>query len=167
MVSLVKIISTEIDSLKGRIIKILKLGKSDVHTCLESMPFGIDANPLKGMSAIYAVTGSNGKKVIIGYLNRNQLAGVGELRLYSTDEGGKSKTYLWLKNDGVIEIGGNSDFMVRYSKLETAFNELQNKFNAFAESYIPGGPSTQGLPAKLQSSQADITKCKIETVKTL
>ena len=119
------------------------------------------------MVAVYGPSSEPGKTVIVGYLNKNQLAGIGETRIYSTDSDGALKTYVWLKSDGTIEVGGNTDFMVRYSKLEEAFNELKGKFNSFANAYVPGGPSAQGLPATVQPSNADITQAKIAEIKTV
>jgi hypothetical protein len=167
MLNAVKVISTELDELKRRIVKYLRLGKSDVQTSYETVPFGIDSHPLKDMIAIYGMTGEKGKTVIIGYLNRGRVAAIGETRIFSTDSDGALKTFIWLKNDGTIQIGGSTDFMVRYSKLEAAFNELNNKFNAFANAYVPGGPSAQGLPAAAQPSTADITGAKIAEIKTI
>lgn len=167
MLNAVKVISTELDNLTRRVVKYLRLGKSDVQTSLQSACFGIDSNPVKDLVAIYGQTGEKGKTVIIGYLLKGQLTATGETRLYSTDADGALKTFIWLKNDGTIEIGGGTDFMVRYSKLEEAFNELNNKFNAFANAYVPGGPSSVGLPAAAQPSNADITQAKIEEIKTI
>jgi hypothetical protein len=168
MIWLVKTISTEFDNLKRRVVKVLRSGKSDVQTAFEAAPFGIDSNPLKDMIALYAPTTEKGKTVIIGYLRASQLkAAIGETRLYSTDGNGTEKTFLWLKNDGTIEVGGSTDFMVRYSKLEEAFNDLKDKWNTFANAYSPGGPSTQGAPISATASNADISQCKIEQIKTL
>lgn len=167
MLNVVKIISTEFDKAKRRIVKFLRYGKSDVQTSAEASPFGIDSNPVKDMIAVYSQTGTKGETVIIGYIDKNKLADVGELRLYSTDSNGNLKAYTWLKKDGTIEIGGNTDFMVRYSKLEEAFNELKGKFNTFASTYVPGGPSTQGMPATITQSNADISQAKINEIKTL
>lgn len=68
--------------------------------------------------------------------------------------------------------------MVRYSKLEEAFNQLQadhddlvQKFNSHTHLYIPGPPgstvptaptTTPGTP-----STADITEAKIDEIKTI
>lgn len=166
MIKLVKTISTEFGTQSRRIIKILGYGKKDIQTPYESMPFGFDSNPTEGMVALQANTGELGATAIIGYINVNQLAKVGELRLYSTDENKAEKAYIWLKNDENIEIGGDTDFMVRYSALETAFNELQQKFNTFASSYVPGSPTSVGLPPSVQPSTADISGAKIDNIKT-
>ncbi len=66
---LVKIISTEIDNLKRRVVKFFRMGKSDVRTSLEANAYGIDSNPIKDMIAIYSDTSLNGKTVILGYIN--------------------------------------------------------------------------------------------------
>lgn len=175
---LTKVDSTEVKE-ELREVKVLRLGDKDVQTANEVSPFGIDSNPLKDMIAVYGETSNNGDTVIVGYLNENRLAQIGELRIYSTDDKGEEKFYTWLKNDGTMEIGGDTDNMVRYSELETAFNELKSdhnnlaaKWDAFCAAYVPGSPSAVGLPATLASSTvgasaADITPSKIEEIKTL
>lgn len=173
--NLVKINSSDFDSVKRRILKFLRLGKSDVQTSMEAGPYGMDSNPVKDMIAVYAPTGEKGKTVIIGYLNKNQLAEVGEMRTYSTDSNGALKFYIWQKNDGTCEIGGDDDNMVRYSKLEEAFNELKTDFNNLVTVYnshthtgVTAGPGSTGTtPAAGQSSSADITPAKIDEIKTL
>lgn len=122
---LTKVISTEIDNLKRRVIKILRFGKSDVQTCIESLPYGIDSNPIKDMIAVYAETNEKGKVAIVGYFNKNQKAAVGELRLFSTDSNGTEKFYTWLKSDGTMEIGGDSNFAVKYNELKTEYDKTK------------------------------------------
>lgn len=177
MASFVKVDSTSFDSLKRRIAKFLRFGKVDVQTSIETGPFGTDSNPPKGMVAVYAKTESRGKTVILGYLNVNQLAAVGDHRIYSTDSNGGLKAYVWLKNDGTAEILGDGDNMVRYSKLEEAFNQLKsdhddlvNAFNAHMHATAATGPPSiptpgSGIPAL--PSTADISGAKIGEIKTL
>lgn len=172
MIRLVKIISTSI-SAKVRSVKFYWRGKSDVRNSDEFSPFGIDGNPLKDMVAICVQTGQDGKTFVIGYRNKNQIAEPGELRLFSLDDSGTEKTYQWFKKDGTIEILGNADNMVRYSELETAFNELKLDFNRLVATFnahthtggtIMGntGPvSVSGL-----TSSADISPAKIDEIKT-
>lgn len=142
------------------------LGYSDVKNTIQASSFGIDSNPINGLKAIYAETSDKGNPVVIGYLLPNQLAAKGEIRLFSTDADGALKIFLWLKADGTIQLGGSSDNLVRYSKLETAFNDLQDKWNAFAATYTPGSPSTLGTPPTAQQSTASITEAKITELKT-
>lgn len=178
MNSLVKVISTRIGSSNRRLVKFLRFGKSDVQEKFEASPYGFDSVPVKNTIAIYLPTNEVGNEIIVGYINKNKVANIGENRLFSTDENGTEKTYIYLKNDGVIELGGNSDNAVRYSKLKKGFDELkndlielQNKWNAFASAYVPGSPTTVGLPPTLATqtvvnSTASIDSSKIDNVKT-
>jgi len=173
--NLVKVLSTSIDDFSRRVVKFLRLGKSDVQTALEAAPYGVDSNPVADMVAVYAPTGEKGKTVIVGYINKLQLSAPGETRLYSTDANGELQTFLWLKADGTMELAGNTDNMVRYSELETAFNQLKSDFNTFVTTYnshvhtgvTTGGGSSGTTPATGTSSSADITPAKIEQIKTL
>jgi hypothetical protein len=171
-----KVISSEIANLGRRIVKLLVNGRSDVRTARQAGPYGIDSNPVKGMTAIYSATGVAGKAVVIGYLNVNQLAGLGELRAYSTDAGGELKTYLWLKNDGTMELGGNAKNLARFQELEDGFNQLRSDHNDLvnalnthmhptAATGPPSVPTGAGIPAA--QSMADISGAKIEEIKTL
>ena len=173
--NLVKVISTEADSLKRRVVKFLRYGKNDVQTSVAAEPFGIDSNPIKDMVAVYGETSEKGKTVIVGYLNKNQLAGIGELRTYSTDNKGGEKFYTWLKNDGTYEVGGDSKNMVRYQELESAFNQLKTDFNNLVTKFnththvgvIAGGGTSGTTATPATSSSADISGAKIEEIKCL
>lgn len=174
MLNITKVISTSFDDLQRRIIKVLRKGKSDVQTPMEAAPFGIDSNPIKDMIAVYGQTEEKGKTVIIGYIDKNKLAASGETRLYSTDNNGGLKTYVWLKNDGTMEIGGNTKHMVRYEELQTAFNQLKQDLNTFITIFNShthtgvtigvGSTSTTTTPGT--TSSADISPAKIDNIKT-
>jgi len=175
--NITKVISTSIKE-GVRFIKLLRFGKSEVQECREIAPFGIDSNSPKDMIAIYSPTQEKGKSIVIGYINKNQLADIGELRMYSTDSNQVEKFFLHLKNDGTAEFGGNSDFMVRYNALETGFNLLKTELNAAVTIFnshvhpytgLVVGTSgntaptvTPGIPAV-----ATITAAKITEIKTL
>ncbi len=173
----VKIISTSFDNFNRRIIKFLRMGKSDVQTAFDASPFGIDSNPVKDWVAIYSPTSEVGKTVIIGYIKRDQLAAVGETRLYSTDTNGALKFYAWLRNNGTLELGGNAKNLARYQELKTGFDQLKADHNDLVTAFnthmhataATGPPSTptpgSGIPAI--PSQADIADCKIDEIKTL
>lgn len=170
--NIVKTISTSIRE-NVRWIKVLRKGTSDIQESRQVSPHGIDSNPVKDLIAIYAPTFQTGKPVIIGYINKNQISDVGEFRCFSTNEHGNLSTYVHLKNNGHMEIGGSSDHMVRFSKLESAFNELLNDHNSLVTSYnshmhptAPTGPPS--LPTILGSpSVADISLAKINEIKTI
>lgn len=171
----VKTLSTEIDNLKRRIIKFLRLGKFDVQTSIEVSPYGIDSNPIKDMVAIYAESSVKGQTFIIGYLNKNQMAAVGELRTYSTDDKGVEKFYTWLKNDGTMEIGGNGNFAVKFNELKTEFNKLKDSHNDLLTEYkththsgVTSGFASSGPTVSTQIPNAsNIDNAKNDKIKTI
>lgn len=174
--NIVEIISSKLKS-SYRWLKFYRYGRVDTMERRESLPYGVDSNPVKGTRAVFTTTSSAGQGVVIGYINTNQKADVGEFRTYATDSDGNEVFYTWMKNNGTMEIGGDQDNMVRYSELESAFNELKQDFNnhlinwnAFALAYVPGGPTAVGTPPTAldsQSSNADISGAKIDEIKTL
>lgn len=182
--NLVKVISTSWDDIGRTLVKVLRLGNKDIQTPLEATPYGTDSNPVKDMIAIYSQTQTKGDAVIIGYLNKNRLADIGEHRLFSTDSDGNLSTYVWLKNDNTMEIGGDTDNMVRYSELKSAFDELKSDFNTFVTTkynthvhpitvggVTPGAGVGTGTSTPTVSSgspsTADISGAKITEIKTL
>jgi hypothetical protein len=147
-----------------RILKVLKLGRTGVNEAYEVSPHGISSSAPKGTKAVYSETLSNGEKVLLGYLN-NQQTGVerGGFKIYSTDDTGNVQTFIYLRPNGQIEFGGNNDFMVRFSALETAYNELQQKFNTHVHPGVTsGGASTSPTPTQ---STGDITEAKINDLR--
>jgi len=166
--NLVKIISTSIKNGR-RIVKFFRMGLKDVQTSVEVSPYGIDSNPIKDIIGVYTQTTSKGDTYIIGYINKNQQAGVGELRTYATDTTGTEKFYTWIKSDGTYEIGGNSDNAVRYSPLNSGLQSykasvdnhltlIETAINALAPGTFPV------LPVNLT---LDISASKINEIKTL
>ena len=174
----VKVISTAKKS-GERLIKFLRLGKEDIQEVVEVSPYGVDSNPIEGMVAIYAPTGQQGQAVIIGYVNKNQIAEPGETRIFSTDDSGTVKFDLFLKKDGTAEFGGNTKNMVRYQELAIAFNQLKAEFNALVSVYtahthlyfpgptIPSPPPTPPPTVPGVASTANIAPAKIDEIKTL
>ena len=160
MLTLVKTISTQITNLI-RTIKVLRYGNDDTVTGMEAMPYGDDSNPIAGMDAVYLELSSRKNKVIVGYINKQQLADIGEKRIYSTDANGNVQFYIWLHADGTCEFNGNTNHLTQYEALATAFNELQTKFNNFAAAYTPGSPTSVGTPPVIAQSTADITQAKL------
>ena len=157
MLNAVKIISSEIDSKVRRVIKFLRLGKYDVQTSFQVAPYGVDSNPIKDMVAIYGPTGEKGKTVIIGYINKNQVAAPGEYRTFSTDADGELKFYIHQKANGTCEIGGSSHNLVRYTPLNSALQTELGIIAAAINAIVPGS----------YSPTLDITASKINEIKTL
>lgn len=109
--------------------RILKVEQFGIKTADEVAPFGIDANPLKDMVAIYSDTTNASESVILGYIDKNKLADSGEIRLYSLDSNKALKSFIWLKNDNTIEFNGNTYSMVRFEPLESGINAKDNLIN--------------------------------------
>ena len=128
--------STSFDKLKTRFIKFTGWGKNDVKNHAECMPYGLDSNPIKNMTNIY-IQNASGQLVVLGYVNVNQLADVGEMRIYSTDKNGGLKGQIWLKNDGSAQSTQNCSPAVLGDKNKTALTDLYNalvELNTFATS---------------------------------
>lgn len=89
----------------------------------------------------------------------------GERELYSSD-GGERKAKHRFKKDGTHVLNDGEDFAVRFSKLESAYNDLQDKWNQFANAYKPGGggQSPLGAPVSASPSNADIGEAKVEDI---
>jgi len=166
MINIVKIISSEEDSLKRRILKFLRLGKSDVQTAYEAMPYGVDSVPIKDLKAVYSKTGTNGETVLVGYINVNQIAKPGEHRIYATDENGNEQLFLYLKNDGTAEFGGNVDNMVRYIPLDVAMANLASFLNV-EYGKIAAGIAAAGGTYTPGTANIDISGSKIDEIETL
>lgn len=173
--NLVKLLSTDLDELGQRIIKFLRLGKMDVQTSKQTGPFGIDSNPIRDMVAVYSPTEEKGKTVIIGYIHKNQLADVGETRVFSTDSSGTLKTYIWMHSNGIMDIGGNTKHLARFEELKTGFDLLKADFNALVVKYnlhthpyvSPTGPAVSSPTTSTQTqSTASIDSSKTENIKT-
>lgn len=176
MNALATILSTSVNKIGQRVAKFIRYGVNDVQTSISAQPFGTDANPVKDMIAVYAPTSEIGKTVIIGYLNPDAVAEVGGHRIYSTDENGAVKSVIYLRANGVAEINGTDDNMVRFTKLKEAFdalkkdhNDLVTAFNTHMHPTAATGPPSPPTPAAgipAQVSTADISGAKIANVKT-
>lgn len=176
MASFVKVISSEFDKIKRRVIKALRKGNGDIQTSDEVAPYGIDSNPIKDMVAIYVETGMNGETAIVGYINKNQLAKPGEMRIYSTNSTGVLKAYVWLKDDGTILIGGDADNLMRFSKTKEVIDELKNDIASLKQAFstwvvVPndGGAALKAASAAWAGTalNKNIDAAKINEIKTL
>ena len=167
-----KVITVNSDSLhKGfRLIKSIFSG--DSHESYQISPFGDDSCPPKNVKGVKEKTDNYAIHVILGYFNRNIKAKAGEKRLFSVKENGDEGFYIWWKNDGSVEIGGNTDNAVGFAKLKEGFDQFKTDFNTFIVNYnththtdpvsgITGVPSVTGIEstASIDSSKKD----KIQT----
>lgn len=147
-----------------RSLKVVQYGAKTAEVVSD---FGDDSAPLKDMIAIYGPTGESGEAVILGYLNKNQIAQPGEKRIFSLKPDKSLSFALHLKNDGTCEFGGNTDNAVRYTALNTALqaekdliNTELTKIAAAINALAPG--SYTPTPITLNLIQA-----KIDEIKTL
>lgn len=144
---------------------------------------GIDAQPLPGDYAVSVSVPGSKREAAIGTIDpgNDPVSNPGEIRLYARDASGNVITYGHFKNDGTLELNGNTDNAVRYVPLETMvdelrtdFNEFVKAFNAHTHSYLPGpGPATNtagptAIPTPLipvAETSIDITPAKVDEVK--
>ena len=171
MINLTTVFSTSLDSVKRRFIKVLRMGRNDVQTPVEAMPFGFDGNPLKNMVSVYASTGEKGKPVLLGYINKHPAmesgnVNPGETRIYSLDENGNLKTYVLCRVNGTIELGGITHNAVRYTPLNSGLQSQVNLINtqlaAIATAIGTLGGAYVAVPITL-----DISASKINEIKTV
>lgn len=172
---LTKIISTTLDKVGRRLIKVSRFGKDDTVEPFQASNYGTDSNPIKGMVAVYSSTSENGKNVIIGYLNKNLKAGPGEYRTFATDENGGEKFYIWMKSSGIVEIGGDSNYAVKFNELKTEFNKLKTDFNNHITEYnththlgVTIGSGATGITTPSTNTNAsNIDNAKNDKIKTI
>lgn len=181
MASIVAYISNKIE--EGlRILKFTRNGRSDTVTSYLGAPFGEDFVPPKNAKMVQIRSTNSEESVIVCVINQaDDSLKEGEKLIYSTDANGNVKSKIYLRDDGTVEVKGSKveflegeDFAVRYTALESQFNELNDKYNdlvskwnAFSNAYVPGGPTAVGLPPTASSgsaSTADITLTKVEEI---
>ena len=162
MIKISTVKSTIVDAGK-RIVKILRLGRSDVQTSNESMPFGVDANPLKGMTAIQVETGVKGKTIVIGYVNTEQLAKVGEIRIFAADSTGV-KSFVHCKANGNVHVNGEINTAVAFVPLNAVLQKLSVDINANLTA-IAASIATPGLPYAPVPVVIDASPAQVQSVK--
>lgn len=161
--SIVKESST--DDKDRRELKVVQFGAKTANVVSS---FGEDSHPLENMIAIYANTSEKGDNVVLGYINTNQIAAIGEKRLFSLMEDGSLSFSIHLKNDGTCEIGGDGDFAVRFNKLQEQFDQLVTDFNNHVHNTtatVGPGPTPGTITPPTVPSTADISAAKIEEIK--
>jgi hypothetical protein len=165
MIALAKYFSSIIENGK-RIIKSKGIGGS-VMTTKEVGPFGFDAQPPEGMTAIYADTTNADESVIIGYINKNQVAGIGESRMYSVGPSGDVRANILCDSSGRISLNGNVYNSVRYEPLEYGLNSQNVLINAeFAKialvlnSLAPGSYTVAPVSTNITAAKSDTIKIK-------
>ena len=146
-----------------RSIKILQFGAKTADACAS---FGDDSSPLKDMIAIYAETSNISEPIIIGYLNKNQIALPGEKRIFSLKSDGDLSTFIHLKADGTMEIGGGDDNIIRYTPLNLAISKTDANINIELGKIATAITSIGGAYVP-NSINTDISNAKIQEIQTL
>ena len=162
MISTAKVKQWSIE--KGK--RILKLFQFGAKTAKVAAPFGDDSNPVKDMTAIFAETSISGEPYVIGYVNTGMLAEVGEKRIFSLKESGSLSTYIWLKNDETMEIGGNADNAVRFTPLKAGIDAKDALIQEELVK-IAAGITTAGGSYTPGNITTDIDGAKITKIKTM
>ncbi len=181
MNSIIRVISTSYDNLKRLVVKTQLFGKPGsgfAATPLEISPHGIDSRPVEDARGMYTTTATIGRSYILGYVNANRKAEVGESRYYSTNDAGDFKFNIWLRADGVALMGDSevpgdyTNYAVFYNetksendKMKATLNDFIQKWNAFVVAYIPGSPTTPGSPPTLASSTVTANNSDFSLIK--
>jgi len=162
MLTFSKLKSSSIEQGK-RILKVFQFG---AKTAKEVSPFGFDGCAPENWTAIYGETSNKGESVVIGYINKNQLAEVGGSRMYALGSSGEVVGYVYARASGVLELNGSEFSGVRFQNLVQAINAQNVLINAelakvavsiaaLGGSYAPGAVITN-----LASSESSTVKLK-------
>ena len=162
MITLSKLKSVAIEQ-GQRILKVLQYGPKTANEC---GPFGLDSSPLENYTAIYADTANVGESLIIGYIQKTQLANPGESRLFSLDSNGVLKAEIFCKADGTIILNGGVNSSIRYEPLNTELQKLKNDINTellkvqTAVAMLGGTYANAPLNLDLTMAKSDTIKIK-------
>ena len=160
MITLSKLKSVAIEQ-GQRILKVLQYGPK---TANEVTPFGLDSSPLPEYTAIYAETSNVGESLIIGYIQKTQLAKQGEARLFSLDSNGLLKAEIFCKADGTIILNGGGFASVRYENLNSELQQLKTDMNTELLK-VQTAINTLGGTYANTPLNLDLTTAKSDTIK--
>lgn len=147
-----------------RIIKSFGRSKRDVSTSYSAASWGDDSAPLPNSDLVHSSTGAD-ETVILGVINKNQIALPGEKRIFATNEGGDVMVAIYLKRDGTIEIAGNADNAVKFSKLDSATQKFVTDIN-IELGKIAAGIATGGGAYDVSPISIDLSAAKNDKIKT-
>ena len=162
MITLAKVKSSSIENFK-RIIKVLQFGPKTAKECY---PFGFDSSAPENWTAIYSDTSNKDESIIIGYINKNQIAEVGGSRMYGVANSGEVVSFLYARASGVLELNGNEFSGVRFQNLVTAINAQNSLINAelakvaISIGALGGSYTPNTISTNLTSSESPTVKLK-------
>jgi hypothetical protein len=116
------------------------------------------------MIAIYANTDTNGETIVIGYIQKNRIAKPGEKRIFSLKTDGTDLKHVYLREDGIIEVGGDVDNLVKFAKLKQSLDKQIQDINAELAK-IATGISGVGGVYTVQPIVMDVTDSKCEDLR--
>ena len=160
MITLSKLKSVAIEQ-GQRILKVLQYGPKTANEC---GPFGLDSSPLPEYTAIYAETSNVSESLIIGYIQKNQIAQQGEARLFSLDSKGLLKSEIFCKADGTIILNGGGFNSVRYESLNSELQKLKTDINTELLK-VQTAITTLGGTYANSPINLDLTTAKSDTIK--
>lgn len=150
-----------------RTITATMFGPADVKATAEAAPFGYDGSPIAGLNGLYLKTTNRSRAFFIGFINTNQKAQPGEVRIYATDARGNEVVKTWLHNSGDLEIGGtssvvNPNHLTQWEALKTALDNYFTVLNANVNTGITGLGGLYVTPPPIVLEPAKAKKLLIE-----
>ena len=128
---------------------------------LFQMP-GMFSMPQDGITGTVIDCGGGNNIIVSAHdYNFDETIQKGETLIYSYDSAGVIKGKILINEDGEIVVNDGTDFAVRYSALETAFNTLKSEFDAHVHGGVLSGTASTGATTP---SLADITPAKVEEI---
>ena len=161
------LIKAVVDTGEIQLVKVSTV-EGDTQDGIERLqPFGLSSNPPVGSEAVIMYFGGNREDGIVLMVdsgaNRPTGLEAGEAQFYSEFAG-----YVKSNKDGKLELSGTAGTAVRFSSLETAFNQLKSDFDTFASSHthtgVTTGPGASGTVAVYVPSTADIAPAEVTEV---
>ena len=131
---------------------------------------GNESIPSLGARVTILQAGPSWKIAIAASDNITPDVEAGEKKIYS-QENDSIKAFILLLKSGIIHINGDNDFAVRFTALETGFNQLKSDFNGsliHIHSGVTTGGGVSGPPTPpTVPSAADISGAKVNEVKII
>lgn len=144
--------------------RILKVEQFGAKTAKESYPFGFDSSAPEGFTAIFAETTNKDASVIVGYINKNQLATIGESRMYAVDPSGEVVGFVYARASGVLELNGSAFSSVRFQSLKIAIDNNDASINAEFSKLATAITSLGGvyIPATIETNLANTESATVK-----
>lgn len=150
---------------KQRVLLQVEVMGEDIRTIeLMSQP-GEDFNPANNCRVLIIPVSDSYQLAIAGSDDLTPGLQPGEKEIYSTDNPVTiKKAKIKFGTDGKLTLNGGTDFAVRFSALETAFNQLKSDYDLHTHLYSPGPSAPAPTAAPAAPSTADISGAKIDEV---